>query len=655
MLRAGETTRVSVSSSGAQGDDDSSALSVSMSADARFVAFSSIASNLVPGDTNGRSDVFVHDRSFRVTYRVIANSNGVQGGSHSRSPSISADGRFVAFQSQSSNLAGSSTPLGTWNIYVHDQSTGATSCVSVDSAGLPGSAQSLAPSISADGRFVAFESDAPTLVPGDTNAARDVFVHDRATGITTRASVDSAGRQASGSSGEAAISADGRFVAFTSASPNLVEGDTNRYGDVFLHDRTTRETVRVSVGSQGVQGNNRSFAPALSADARFAAFASLASNLVAGDTNGSNDVFVHDRETGVTVRVSADSAGAQANGGNGTPSISADGRFVAFDSLAWNLVPDDTNGSNDVFVHDRETGETLRASVSTARIEGNGASRFCSISPDGTAVAFGSAASNLVPGDTNNVADVFVRTLAARVRRVSPSIGSEAGNDPVTIDGANFSNLVEPVVLFGESAASVLEVAPSRIRVRTPAGTGVVSVTVQDVCGAATLEATYTYVAPELAARYGNVNAGRGDREDVLLVNASAGDPLARELRVATGQPIVSVMTAPSTLSQARFALYAWLRAPNASTLTPLPRDLGAMVIAPPFLGRTPPVVWNNLGYRRVLGAPTLPSRPAPAIVFRSEGSARPITFTLQGFIEDGGSPIPEGISVTNAVIARIE
>jgi hypothetical protein len=168
------------------------------------------------------------------------------------------------------------------------------------------------------------------------------------------------------------------------------------------------------------------------------------------------------------------------------------------------------------------------------------------------------------------------------------------------------------------------------------------------------VENGFTYVAPTLAARWGNVNAWFGDRDDVLFVNASAGDPLTREVLAAVGQPIIGAATAPSSLPQARFALYAWLREPNASTLTPLPRDLGAMVIAPPFLGRTPPVIWNNLGYRRVLGAPTLPSRAAPSVVFRSEGSSSPVTFTLQGFIEDAGSSIPEGISVTNALVVNV-
>ncbi len=223
---------------------------------------------------------------------------------------------------------------------------GTTTRVSVDSAGgqandFSGAAPSISvdTSISADGRFVVFQSDATNLVAGDTNGASDVFVHDRQTGTTTRVSVDSAGHEATGlypASGDPAISADGRFVAFDSNATNLVAGDTNSAYDIFVHDRQTGTTTRVSVDSAGNQANG--YDPSLSADGRFVAFTSGASNLVAGDTNGASDVFVHDRQTGTTTRVSVDSAGWQAYSFSHLPSISADGRFVAFASNATNLV-----------------------------------------------------------------------------------------------------------------------------------------------------------------------------------------------------------------------------------------------------------------------------------------------------------------------------
>src|SRR5439155_1719694 len=221
---------------------------------------------------------------------------------------------------------------GVAGVIVHDRQTGTTERVSVDSAGTQANGDSTEVALSADGRFVAFISVAPDLVTGDTNGVADVFVHDRQTGTTERVSVDSAGTQANGASTGVALSADGRFVAFTSVAPDLVTGDTNGAADVFVHDRQTGTTERVSVDSAGTQANGASFGGAMSADGRYVAFTSAAPDLVAGDTNGAMDVFVHDRQTGTTERVSVDSAGNQVNGSSFGGALSADGRFVAFTS-----------------------------------------------------------------------------------------------------------------------------------------------------------------------------------------------------------------------------------------------------------------------------------------------------------------------------------
>jgi Tol biopolymer transport system component len=355
-----ETRRVSLSSAGTEGDGNSYLPWIS--ADGRFVAFTSFASNLVGGDTNGRSDAFVHDLSTGVTERVSVSSTGHQANGGSGSESISGDGRLVAFQSDASNLVGHDTN-GAYDAFVRDLKTGKTRRVSLSSAGQQGNGNSYDPSISADGRFVAFYSHATNLIGHDTNRAYDIFVRDLKTHKTRRVSVSSSGRQGNGDAGSpyATISADGRFVAFVSYASNLVGGDTNgRYGrDVFVRDRKTGKTRRVSVSSTGHQGNagSGSYIPSISADGRFVAFDSDASNLVGGDTNREPDVFVRDRKTGKTRRVSVSSAGHQATGGIGGnpihPSISADGRFVAFDSFASNLVDGDTNGlpgGEDVFV-----------------------------------------------------------------------------------------------------------------------------------------------------------------------------------------------------------------------------------------------------------------------------------------------------------------
>ena len=221
-----------------------------------------------------------------------------------------------------------------------------TERASLDSTGALANAiniERFCPTLAADGRFVAFGSDATNLVTGDTNAVSDAFVYDRVTGTTERVSVSSAGAEANGTSFAPAISADGRFVAFPSEATNLVPGDTNGVTDVFVRDRLTGTTERVSVSSAGAEANGTSFAPAISADGRFVAFPSEATNLVPGDTNGATDVFVRDRLTATTDRVSVDSAGAQANDRSDFPAISADGSVVAFVSTATNLVPDDTN------------------------------------------------------------------------------------------------------------------------------------------------------------------------------------------------------------------------------------------------------------------------------------------------------------------------
>jgi Tol biopolymer transport system component len=406
-LLPGTTTRVSVASDGMQGNSQSTFPFIS--ADGRYVAFESDASNLVPGDTNDLSDVFVHDQQTGQTTLVSVASDGTQGNHRSLSPSLSADGRYVAFDSAANNLVLGDTNSSV-DVFVHDRQTGQTSRVSVASDGTQANGSSSRPSISADGRYVTFESGASNLVPGDTNNKQDVFVHDRQTGETSRVSVASDGTQGNYGGESPSISADGRYVTFRSWASNLVPGDTNGMSDIFVHDRQTGQTTIVSVASDGTQGNGNPQYPSISAHGRYVAFSSLASNLVLGDTNDRWDVFVHDRQTGQTSRVSVASDGTQGNSGSGFfgLSISADGRYVAFDSGASNLVLGDTNNRDDVFVHDRQTGQTGRVSVASAGTQGNGWSYSPSISADGRFVAFESTASNLVPGDTNSMRDVFV-------------------------------------------------------------------------------------------------------------------------------------------------------------------------------------------------------------------------------------------------------
>jgi Tol biopolymer transport system component len=409
---ASGTSRVSVASDGTQANA-TSGLS-RLSADGRFVAFQSFAANLVPGDTNGQYDAFVHDRKTQETIRVSVSEDGneARGYQSIQTLAISGDGRVVAFQSNAADLVADDTNAAD-DIFVHQIDARETTRVSVSSEGTQGNGPVLGVAVNDDGRFVAFSSQATNLVPGDTNGEQDVFVHDRQTGETTRVSEASDGSQARGGAGgyELSLSADGRFVAFASGSDDLVPDDRNGRVDVFVHDRNTGETTLVSRRSDGTQGDESSWAPTISGDGRYVAFESSARNL-AGEVDPASwmDIFVHDRKTGHTTPVSVSADGERGNWNSYSATVSPGGRYIGFMSEANNLVPGDTNHARDAFVFDLRTGRPTRVSASRAA-EGNASSFQPSIDRAGRVVAFASVASNLVPGDTNDSADVFVRLL----------------------------------------------------------------------------------------------------------------------------------------------------------------------------------------------------------------------------------------------------
>ncbi len=400
------TTRVSVSSSEDQVPTPSfdSAISVQ----GRYVVFTSAASRLVAGDSNHSRDVFVRDRSTGVTQRVSVSTGGAQGNNDSTQPAISADGRYVAFISAATNLIPTDTNHSL-DVFVRDRVAKVTRRVSIASDGQADNGDSRNPSISADGRYVAFESWAKHLVTGDTNGAYDVFVRDRTRNVTRRVSVGTGGSQATGWSLNPAISADGQHVAFESLASDLVAGDHNGQADVFVRDRDTQETIRVSVSSSGVEGNRASHQPDISADGQRVVFQSKARILIAGDTNATSDVFVRDLVEGTTERVSVTNHGAQANNYSFQPAISADGSQVAFFSDATNLIASDTNSTSDVFVRHLVDMTTRRVSVADGGGQANGYSFQPAISAHGRYVSFTSAASNLIARDTNGDREVFVR------------------------------------------------------------------------------------------------------------------------------------------------------------------------------------------------------------------------------------------------------
>jgi Tol biopolymer transport system component len=413
VLDFGVTTLAASAANGASGASVSEGSFGTRVADVsengRYVAFESDASNLVPGDMNACSDVFVLTVASGAIERVSVDSSGVEANGASVYPSISEDGRLITFTSGASNLAPGDTNTLT-DIFVHDRQTHATQLVSVAYDGQHQfSNWSNWSSISADGRFVAFTSDSRNMVSGDTNSTWDVFVRDLQGGTTQRVSLAYDGSQASLPCYGASISGDGRYVAFQANDP-LVADDTNGVTDVFVRDLAgdTGAIQRVSVTRDGQESTGGSQAPAMSDDGRYVAFIGNTS-LVPEDTNTGADVYVRGLETATLELVSAADDGSQPFGfSNHRPAISADGRYVAFTSNAALVLPDAVY-TWDVFVRDRRSGVLERVSVAASGGDTDGESMACAISSDGRYVAFTSVASNLVGGDTNALRDVFIR------------------------------------------------------------------------------------------------------------------------------------------------------------------------------------------------------------------------------------------------------
>ena len=409
-----------------------------ISADGRFVAFASLATNLHPDATNNRDHIFVRDLDAGTT-ALASRATGATGarGSHpSFEPSISADGRFVAFESLSFNLHPDDDD-GTRDVFVRDLQTNTTTLVSRASGATGEKGDGWNADISADGRFVAFTS-ASNLHPDD-GAPADVFVRDLQTNTTTLVSraAGAGGATGDGNSFEPSISADGRFVAFHSSSSNLDPDDDDTTTDVFVRDLQANTTALVSRadGAGGGKGNGSSLVPSISADGRFVAFRSDASNLHPDDGDVGPDAFVRDLQTNTTTLVSraAGAGGAKGDGDSLLPRISANGRFVAFVSAASNLHADDGDTTADVFVRDLQAHTNVlvsRAGGATGA-KGNAFSNRPAISPDGRFVAFDSIASNLHPDDAGDAnLDVFRRDVLGPPPAAQPPVAQPPAAQP---------------------------------------------------------------------------------------------------------------------------------------------------------------------------------------------------------------------------------
>ncbi len=387
-----------------------SSTSPALSTAGRMVAFTSNASNLVAGDTNGVADVFVRDTLASTTVRVSVSSSGAPGNGTSDQASISPDGRWVAFRSTATNLVAGDTN-GVADVFVRDLRLKTTKRVSLRGSGAGSQVTgggSSNPSISADGTKVAFLSDATNVVDWDLNAKPDVFVRDLTAGVTDIVSVTSTEFALTHGAASPAMSANGRYVVFDSQS-NQVGLDTNGSTDVFLRDRVQGTTERVSVADDEVQGDADSQFGSVSDDGRYVAFQSYATELT-GDTDHSGaDVFRRDRQTSSTILISRSAVGAAGNATSGAPSISASGDEVAYGSSATNLVPGDTNGVDDVIVRDVSGATTTRVSTRTSGGQISGLSFLADISPDGTTTGFATLAADLHSPDANTTFDVFWR------------------------------------------------------------------------------------------------------------------------------------------------------------------------------------------------------------------------------------------------------
>lgn len=408
----GDIVRVSVTSSGAETAGESSAAEIS--GDASHVVFESTADDLVEGDGNGTQDVFhveIDGGLDPSTIQLVSRLGDAEGDGASTQPSISGDGMVVGFVSDATNLAGLPDRNRAQDVFMHLVDEDETSRVSISTTGVAGDAASSEVDVSDDGEFVAFTTAAKNLaVKGDDNRKDDIFVRDVMARKTNRANIRTRTlKEANENSSDPSISARGEYVAFASPADTLSKGDTNNNADVFRYNRELHATVRASLafGGGGSNAAGASSEPSISDDGKRIAFVSTAVNLVEEDTTEDPDVFVYDFTTKTTTLVTHElHSGPPADTAN--PVISGDGLHVAFDSSASNLVPNDDNGVRDVFVYDLEDEEMIRVSVGEDGEEATGGAFDPSISRDGRYVTFSSAA-RLVADDTNGVSDVYLR------------------------------------------------------------------------------------------------------------------------------------------------------------------------------------------------------------------------------------------------------
>lgn len=443
----------------------------SVSGDGRYVAYLSPATNLVASDVNGWMDAFARDLVTNKNVLLSVSSAGVQANGPTVTVVAAADGRHFLFTAGGTNLTPGDANA-TADVFVRDTATNTTALVSATSTGASGNNASTAESISSDGRYAAFESIATNLVAGDTNAVGDVFVRDLTTGETTQASLGSAGEQLASESTDADLSATGRYLAFVTRSSGVVPGAGNGFSQVYLRDLTTGQVTLVSKTPGGVAAGADSRAPSVSADGKIVVFESAASDVVADDTNGANDIFRYDGNTGTVTRISIGAGGVE---GNGASSLSYPqhkglddaGCHAVFQSDATNLVVNDVNNAGDVFVWDCATGSVRRVSLHPDDIhQAAFASAHAAISADGNYVAFASR-DPLQSYDVNNHPDVYERFVGAQplVSSVSPATVTRGTTPVLTLTGSGFTPRFTAILPTGVTLAAARWISSTKVTI----------------------------------------------------------------------------------------------------------------------------------------------------------------------------------------------
>jgi hypothetical protein len=445
------TQRVSVNNSGQEAN--SSSAPASMTPDGRYVLFGSDADNLVIWDINGSYDVFVRDTQNNTTSRVSIDDSGNEANATSYPTAITPDGRYVLFGSYADNLVVWDTN-GSYDVFVRDTQNNTTNRVSLDYNWSEIAGESYPTAITPDGKYVLFGSDVGNIVSWDKNGQPDVFIRDTENSTTTIISIDENWVFSNGPSTPVGISDNGAYILFTSSADNLVSNDTNGTDDIFVREIANNIIMRVNVNNANDEANNFSYSPTMTPDGRYVLFASSASNLVADDNNWYDDIFVRDLHHAETTRINVANNGNEAYDISVVNAITPDGRYVLFTSRASNLVADDNNWHNDIFVRDRDNSATSRVNLDSGSNEADNSSYARAISSDGRYVLFQSAADNLVPWDTNGIEDIFIRdTHNETTSRVSvDSAWNQADASPylssLSADGR--------YVLFASSASNLI-------------------------------------------------------------------------------------------------------------------------------------------------------------------------------------------------------